>query len=411
MTKAVATKTEKHYFFEKIILNTLLSLPLGRLNITLPSGKIHKAGNGDGSIEANINIISSDFYLKGILYGDIGFAEAYIDGDWETDDIKNVIRFFILNLEYTSFMSGGKVKQLSINTLRWVNKMYNNARENTFAGSKKNIAVHYDLGNAFYELWLDKTMTYSGAYFSATDMSLEEAQFQKYDRLCRQLNLKTSDNVLEIGTGWGANAIHIAKYYGCRVDTYTISEAQYKYALLKVENEGLSHKINVFFKDYREIEGKYSKIVSIEMLEAVGAKYYHTFFAKCDSLLSKNGMLGLQVITCPDSRFEQIKSNVDFIQKHIFPGSVIPSVSAINNAINGTSDLTMVDLKAFGLDYAKTVSLWQQKFDENLDAIGKLGFSEKFIRKWKYYLSYCEAAFDMKNINVMQLIYAKPNHF
>ncbi len=376
----------------------------------MPGGQVYKIGNGISNIEATINIKNADFFKKGALYGDVGFAEAYMDGDWDTDNITNVIRFFLLNLEYTSFISGSRFKQMGINTFRWLNKIYHSGRANTLTGSKKNIAEHYDLGNNFYKLWLDNSMTYSSAYFTALDMSLEEAQYQKYDRLCRQLHLKSTDKVLEIGSGWGANAIHIAKYYGCSVDTVTISEEQYKYAKEKVAKEGLSHKINVLLKDYRLLEGKYDKIVSIEMLEAVGAKYIKTYFAKCNSLLKKDGLLALQVITCPDSRFEELRKNVDFIQKHIFPGSLLPSVAEINKAINQTGNLSLVDLKDIGTDYAKTLNIWYTNFNNQLEAVKKLGYSEKFIRKWNYYLCYCEAAFQMRNINVMQMVYSTPNY-
>lgn len=396
--------------FEKFCLKALTSLPKGRLTLTLPSGEVHHIGDGSGQISADITIVNKDFFYKGAMYGDIGFAEAYMDGDWETTDITAVISFFILNLEHASFMSGSKVKQLTVNMFRWLNKVYHAGRKNTLLGSKKNIAEHYDLGNDFYSLWLDKSMTYSSARFTSPDMSLEEAQYQKYDRLCQALQLKPTDKVLEIGSGWGSNAIHIAKYYGCTVDTVTISEEQYKYALQRVKEENLSHRVNVHLKDYRLIEGSYDKIVSIEMLEAVGAKYLDTYFAKCTSLLNKNGMLGLQVITCADSRFEELKRNVDFIQKHIFPGSLLPSVAAINKAVNKAGNLNLVDLVDFGQDYAKTLNIWHKNFNSKLTEVKKLGYSEKFIRKWNYYLCYCEAAFAMKNIFLMQLVYSKPNN-
>lgn len=396
--------------FEKFCLKALISLPKGRLTLTLPSGEVHHIGDGSGQISADITIVNKDFFYKGAMYGDIGFAEAYMDGDWETTDITAVISFFILNLEHASFMSGSKVKQLTVNMFRWLNKAYHAGRKNTLLGSKKNIAEHYDLGNDFYSLWLDKSMTYSSARFTSPDMSLEEAQYQKYDRLCQALQLKPTDKVLEIGSGWGSNAIHIAKYYGCTVDTVTISKEQYKYALQRVKEENLSHRVNVHLKDYRLIEGSYDKIVSIEMLEAVGAKYLDTYFAKCTSLLNKNGMLGLQVITCADSRFEELKRNVDFIQKHIFPGSLLPSVAAINKAVNKAGNLNLVDLVDFGQDYAKTLNIWHKNFNSKLTEVKKLGYSEKFIRKWNYYLCYCEAAFAMKNIFLMQLVYSKPNN-
>jgi cyclopropane-fatty-acyl-phospholipid synthase len=253
-------------------------------------------------------------------------------------------------------------------------------------------------------------MTYSAAYFKEEGISLPQAQTEKYDRLCRQLNLKPTDHILEIGSGWGGNAIHIAKNYGCKVTTATISEEQYKLAKERVEKENLSEKVEVILQDYRLLEGKFDKIVSIEMLEAVGHKFLDVYFKKCSDLLKKDGILAIQVITCPDSRYESLKNGVDWIQKHIFPGSLLPSVGAINKAINSTSDLTLMDLKEMGLDYAKTLQHWKEQFNSNLADVKKLGFDERFIRKWNYYFCYCEAAFEMRNINVMQMVYARPNN-
>jgi len=253
-------------------------------------------------------------------------------------------------------------------------------------------------------------MTYSAAYFYRDGLSLQEAQLAKYDRLCRQLHLRPTDHVLEIGSGWGGNAIYMAKMYGCRVTSLTISEEQRKLAIKRVEAEGLSNKVNILLKDYREMDGAFDKIVSVEMLEAVGAKYLDVYFKKCHELLKKNGILALQVITSPDSRFDSLRKGVDWIQKHIFPGSLLPSVAAINGAINRTGDLTMVDLKDIGLDYAKTLKLWYDSFNANLSKVKSLGFDDTFIRKWNYYLCYCEAAFAMRNINVMHMVYARPNN-
>ncbi len=283
-------------------------------------------------------------------------------------------------------------------------------RKNTLSGSQKNISEHYDLNNAFFALFLDSSMTYSSAYFKDTKMSLQEAQYAKYDRLCKKLKLNASDHVLEIGSGWGSNAIFMAKHYGCRVTSVTISEEQFKYAKQKAIEEQVNDRVTFELKDYRNIEGTFDKIVSIEMLEAVGANYYETYFIKCHQLLKKDGLLALQVITCPDSRFEEVKNGIDWIQKHIFPGSLLPSVGALNKAINQVSDLSLVNLKEMGLDYAHTLNIWFNEFNKKLDEVKKLGFNETFIRQWNYYLCYCEAAFAMRNINVMQLLYSRPNN-
>jgi len=406
----IAINATKRGFYEKVILSLFSKMEMGRLTITMPDGEIIKLGNGEGNIEANIEIKKQEYFKRCVLYGDIGFGEAYMDGCWDTDNITNVIKWFIINIENAPTVSGSNVQNLTLNILRVFNKIYHFKRANSVNGSRKNISEHYDLNNDFFALFLDPSMTYSSAYFKEEDMSLQQAQVEKYDRLCQQLNIQPTDHVLEIGTGWGGNAIHIAKKYGCKVTTATISEEQYKMAKERIAKENLSDKINVILKDYRLLEGEFDKIVSIEMLEAVGHKFLDVYFKKCNELLKKDGLLALQVITCPDSRYDNLRSGVDWIQKHIFPGSLLPSVSAINTSINNTGNLTMVDLKDIGLHYAKTLSIWRDQFNSHLEEVKKLGFDERFIRKWNYYLCYCEAAFAMRNINVMQVVYSRPNN-
>lgn len=397
-------------FYEKVVLNMLSRMEMGSLSITMPSGENITLGNGTGNISASIRINNDSFFKRCVLYGDIGFGEAYMDGEWETDNITSVISWFLLNVDNAPTASGSKVQSASLNLLKFWNKLSHLKRANNMSGSRKNISEHYDLNNDFFALFLDPSMTYSSAYFREEGMDLQKAQQEKYDRLCRQLNLRESDHVLEIGSGWGGNAIHIAKNYGCKVTTITISEEQYKLAKERIEKEQLADKVNVMLQDYRLLEGKFDKIVSIEMLEAVGAEFYDTFFSKCNDLLKKDGILAFQVITCPDARFESLRTGVDWIQKHIFPGSLLPSVAAVNRAINNVSDLTMVDLKDIGLHYAKTLNIWKEQFNANVNEVKKLGFDERFIRKWNYYLCYCEAAFEMRNINVMQMVYVRPNN-
>jgi cyclopropane-fatty-acyl-phospholipid synthase len=382
----------------------------GMLYITLPDGRQMTFGNGDHPLTATLDIKDPHFFKRCVLYGDIGFGEAYVEGEWDTDNIQNVIKWFLLNIDKAPAISGSSVNNLAVNVLKFFNKLYHSRRTNSMRGSRKNIAEHYDLSNPFFSLFLDPTMTYSSAYFERKDMTLEEAQLAKYDRLCRQLQLKPSDHVLEIGSGWGANAIYMAKTYGCKVTSLTISEEQFKLANERIQKEKLSDRVSVILKDYRQMEGRFDKLISIEMLEAVGAEFYTTYFRKCNELLKKDGILAIQVITCPDSRFESLKNGVDWIQKYIFPGSLLPSVAAINKAINEVSDFTLVDLKDMGLDYAATLKIWQQEFQKKTVEVKKLGFDDYFIRKWNYYLSYCEAAFAMRNIHVMQLVYTRPNN-
>ncbi|MGQ0829640.1 MAG: class I SAM-dependent methyltransferase [Bacteroidota bacterium] len=396
-------------FYEKVILDLLSKMQLGSLHLSLPNAQSLTIGNGEG-ISATITIKDPDFFKHCLLYGDIGFGEAYVEGLWETDNISNVIKWFILNIDNAPSISGSKANSLFLKFLKFINYLFYSKRPNSIIGSQKNISEHYDLSNDFFSLFLDNSMTYSSAYYKKKEMNLEEAQMAKYERLCQQLKLISTDHVLEIGTGWGSNAIYIAKNYGCKVTSITISEEQYKLATERIQQEGLNDKVTVSLQDYRILNGTYDKIVSIEMLEAVGADYYETYFKKCSDLLKKDGLLAIQVITCPDSRFENLRSGVDWIQKHIFPGSLLPSVGAINKAINNTCDLSLIDLKDIGLDYAQTLKEWHAKFNSNIAEVKKLGFNDRFVRKWNYYLCYCEAAFAMRNINVMQMVYTRPNN-
>ena len=397
-------------FYAKAVLGILEKMNLGRMHITFADGSKKTIGNGEGSIEADIKIESDEFYKRCVLYGDVGFGEAYVDGLWNTSSITNVIKWFLLNIENAPGVSGSSVQSLVLNILKGVNTLGHLRRANTVSGSRKNIVEHYDLSNEFFSLWLDPSMTYSSAYFKTKDLSLENAQYEKYRRLSEQLHLKPEDHVLEIGSGWGANAIFMAENYGCKVTSITISEEQCKLANERIKAKGLSDRVKVIIEDYRKITGQFDKIVSVEMLEAVGADYYEPYFRKCHEVLKKNGIVALQVITCPDSRFEQLKNGVDWIQKHIFPGSLLPSVAALNHAVNTTGDMTLVDLKDLGLHYARTLHTWFDNFNAKRDEILRLGFDDRFTRKWNYYLCYCEAAFAMRNINVMQMVYTRPNN-
>ena len=404
------TLAKKGGFYQDVVVKFLSKMTKGKLYLTLHNGQSTIIGDGSQDITANITINNEAFYKRCILFGDIGFGEAYVDGHWDTDSITNVIKWFLLNIDNAPGISGSKVDGFKLNLLKFYNKIVHFKRANTLDGSKKNISAHYDLNNKFFASFLDPTMTYSSAYFYKEGLSLQEAQLAKYERLCRQLKLKPTDHVLEIGSGWGANAIYMAKTYGCRVTSLTISHEQAALARERVANAGLSDRVEILLKDYRELDGEYDKIVSIEMLEAVGDAFLDVYFRQCNALLKKDGLLAIQVITSPDSRYANLKKGVDWIQKHIFPGSLLPSVAAINGAINRTSDMTLVDLKDLGLHYARTLRLWFEQFNANLPTAKTLGFDDTFIRKWNYYLCYCEAAFAMRNINVMHLLYTRPNN-
>ena len=410
MSSSLSITKNRSGFYENAVVSALCKMNKGFLNLSLPNGENLEIGKKNSTIKANLVIKNHQFFKRVVLYGDIGFGEAYVDGLWETDNITNIIKWIILNIENAPSVSGNKVKNIGLNLFKWFNRMYHNGRSNSIIGAQKNIAEHYDLNNDFFATFLDASMTYSAAYFKTSDLSLAAAQEEKYNRLCEQLQLKATDHVLEIGSGWGANAIFMAKNYGCKVTSVTISKEQQKLAQQRVEAAGLSNKVDIIIKDYRDIDGEFDKIVSIEMLEAVGHNFYETYFAKCAEVLKPNGILAFQVITSPDSRYDHLRKGVDWIQKHIFPGSLLPSVAQLNKAINHTSDLTMVDLKDLGLDYAKTLKLWFEDFNQKVNEVKALGFDDRFIRKWNYYLNYCEAAFEMRNINVMQMVYTRPNN-
>lgn len=397
-------------FYERTVLDMLGKMEYGNLSLRLPSGERLDLGNGSGNISAEVEITDPDFFRQCVLFGDVGFGESYVNGLWETSSVTNVIKWFLLNIDQAPNVSGSEVKTFALGLLRIFNKLYHVKRANTTATAKKNIEEHYDLSNDFFAAWLDPTMTYSSAFFERENYSLEEAQQAKYDRLAKLMNLKPQHHVLEIGSGWGGNAIHMAKNYGCAVTSITISKEQQKLAAERVAAAGLSERVKVVLQDYRNMEGQFDRIVSVEMLEAVGAQFYDIYFRQVHRLLKRNGVVALQVITCPDSRFEELRKGVDWIQKHIFPGSLLPSVGALNRAINNTGDLTLVDMKDLGQDYARTLAVWRENFNREKEKINALGFDERFRRKWNYYLSYCEAAFAMRNINVMQMVYSRPNN-
>jgi cyclopropane-fatty-acyl-phospholipid synthase len=396
--------------WQSLVLRRLKEMTLGCLHLELPSGTRMTIGDTGAKITANIRITSPAFFKRCVLFGDIGFGEAYVDGDWETDDIAKVISWFILNIENSPAMSGSRAKRLLVNLFGWQNRLRHVLNRNSLGISRRNISFHYDLGNEFYKLFLDPTMTYSSALFNGQAQTLEQAQIAKYDRLCRSLKLNAREHVLEIGGGWGGFSVYAARNYGCKITSVTISQEQWKFASERVRKENLGGRIEIKLQDYRLLEGQFDKVVSIEMLEAVGDRYLETYFAKCHQLLKSHGLLGLQMITCPDSRHAALRQNVDWIQKHIFPGSLLLSIHRVNEALRRTGDLFLHDLKDMGLSYAETLKRWRITFNQNEAAVRALSFDTRFIRKWNYYLSYCEAAFAMRNISVVQAIYTRPNN-
>lgn len=396
--------------YQRLVLDSLRGMTAGCLRLDLPGGATTVIGTPGAATSAHIRVLNPAYFQKCVLFGDVGFGESYVAGDWETDSIARVIAWAVLNVENSPAMSGSKVRSVALNLLKAYNRLLHLLRPNSVTTSRRNIAEHYDLGNDFYQLWLDPTLTYSSAYFTAPGQSLESAQTAKYDALCRKLQLQPSDQVLEIGSGWGGFACHAVKRYGCRVTTVTISEEQFKYASARFVREGIAERVDIRLMDYRMLSGQYDKVVSIEMMEAIGDRYLETYFAKIHSVLKPGGLVGVQYITVPDSRHAELKRGVDWIQKHIFPGSLLLSVGRVNEALSRTGDLFLHDLEDVGSSYARTLHAWWENFNAQLTAVRALGFDERFIRKWNYYLQYCEAAFASRNISVVQAVYTRPNN-
>ncbi len=406
---------QQYAIYQTLFFKALGRMRRGSIRVILPDGSQSMLGDSSSPYEARfhsaiMHIKNPKFFKRSVLHGDIGFSESYLMGEWETDSIENVISWFILNVDDSPSLSGAKKKLFHLDLFNLGNKFLHFLRRNSQRGSKKNIVEHYDLGNSFYELFLDPTMTYSSAYFENLDQSLEDAQTRKVAKLCEKLNLNSNDHLLEIGSGWGFLSIYAAKNFGCKVTTVTLSEEQYAFAKERIIKEKLEHLIDIKIQDYRDITGSYTKIVSVEMLEAVGDAYYESFFKKCQEVLTQEGLMALQVITCPDSRFSAFKKGIDFIQKHIFPGSLLPSIGRMNEAINKTGDMYLYHLEDMGSSYVKTLRLWLKAFDENISEVRNQGYSETFIRKWRYYLAYCASAFQMRNISVVQMVYTRPNN-
>ncbi len=406
---------EGHYssksIWEYFVLNGLKKMKKGGLCVETRDRPPRYFGEPGAAITAHVIINEpAAFFKHCAFYGDIGLGQAYSQGLWDTEDIKAVICWFIENLNFLQGKNTSAQNIPSVNFLTILNWVKHLLRDNNLTMSRRNISEHYDLGNDFYALWLDPSMTYSSAQFKDPKQSLQEAQECKYDSLCRKLQLQASDHVLEIGCGWGGFALHAAKNYGCKITGITLSAAQAAYAKEKIIAAGLEHQISIEIKDYRHLSGSYDKIVSIEMLEAVGDRYHQAFFSKCDQLLKPKGLLALQMITVPDSRYSSLKRSVDWIQRHIFPGSLLLSIGRVNEVLLTTSDLFLHDLEDLGNDYARTLAIWYDNFNAVLPAVRKLGFDELFLRSWNYYLKYCEAAFTKRNISVVQAVYTRPNN-
>jgi len=392
----------------RLVLPELAKLTKGRLVLRLPEGAELVLGDPRATGGARMEVKDENAFRRIMLAADIGLTEGYMEGEWDSPDLNALIGFFIENIDQTPGMSGSARKAIGVGLFRIADRIGHLLRPNDKKMVRRNISEHYDVSNDFFRLFLDPSMMYSSARWEGTD-SLEQAQANKNDSLCRFLQLKPTDHVIEIGTGWGGWALHAVKKYGCRVTSLTISQAQHDLAVERVKAAGLSDRITVKLEDFRDHQGSYDKCVSIEMMEALGHKYLPAFCASIGRLLKPDGIAAFQYITCPDSRYAQFRDGVDFIQKHIFPGSLLLSINRVGELMTKESGFQLDRLEEFGPDYARTLDAWCQAFEANLDKVRGMGFDERFIRKWRLYFRYCQAAFAHRNIGVVQAVYVRPN--
>ena len=379
---------------DKIVFNILKDIDYGYLEIKTYQGRLVKFGNKDETLKASIKIKKPNFTFNLIKGGSIGFAESYMRDEFETDDLSNLIEITARNIKIIHKFSG-------LLDLPIINFIKNIFIKNTKSRSRENVSKHYDLGNEFFSLWLDKTLTYSSAIFEKKTQDLSEAQNNKYQKLINLINPKNGDKVLEIGCGWGGFAEYLGKKYDVKLDCITISKKQYEYAKERIYRCGLNEKVNIQIKDYRDLKDKYNSIASIEMIEAVGQNYLESYFKTLKGNLANNGTAAIQAITIDDSLFDRYKNKQDFIQKYIFPGGFLPSKNSINKYVS-ENGLTIKSYESYANHYSSTLALWRNEFNKKWDLIKNQGFDSTFKRMWEFYLSYCEAGFKSKNIDLIQ---------
>ncbi len=408
--KTTQTRT-KSDFFRNQIFRRFHQIVGGNLKVVDQLGSMQSVGANDPTDDLPATVVVGDhkFYKRVMVGGTIGSAESYANSEWVSNDLTSLIRIMIRNLNQFSRIE---------KTWGWIKNSWNfiqhMMRRNTINGSQKNIHEHYDLGNNFYQLFLDPTMNYSSGIFESPEADaddadkMHEASLRKMDQVCRKLQLNSLDHVLEIGTGWGGLAIHMAKTSGCRVTTTTISKEQHRFALERVRKEGLEDRVTVLLQDYRLLTGKFDKIVSIEMIEAVGHQFYDEYFARCSDLLRDDGVMLLQSITIGEQNYKYHISHVDFIRKYIFPGGCLPSVTALSNAVGRSTDMRMLSQEDITPHYVKTLAFWRREFMSRIDEVRALGYDEPFVRFWHFYLCYCEAAFAERRVHNIHVLYCKP---
>lgn len=384
------------------VLRQLSQLKSGHLVITENGERLIFGDSGAGLV-GEVQIHDTSVWGMIASNGSIGAGEAFIHGYWSSPDLTKVIRVLVSNMDVLDAMEGGlaPLGRPLIRGLHWINR-------NTRKGSQKNIAAHYDLGNDMFEQFLDPTMMYSAAQFLTADDTLEQAQLNKLQRICQKLDLKPADHLLEIGTGWGSMALYAAQHYGCKVTTTTLSKEQFDYTQARIEALGLQEQVTLLLEDYRDLTGQYDKLVSIEMIEAVGHHFLPSYFKQCARLLKPHGLMLLQAITIREQRYEQAKSSVDFIQRYIFPGGALPSVQKMLEIVGKDTDMNLMHMEDFGLHYAKTLRLWHENFRRAHGRLTELGYDEYFLRLWEFYLCYCEGGFLERSIGTAQLLLAKP---
>jgi cyclopropane-fatty-acyl-phospholipid synthase len=389
---------------KRAVLSRLGALSQGCL-VLVAGGERHRFGKPSAALPEPVvvHVHDAQFYGDVAFGGSVGAGEAYMRGCWSSTQMVDLVRLFVLNLDALDGLEGGLARFTS--PLR---KAIHALRRNSRNGSRRNIAAHYDLGNDFFRLMLDDTLMYSAATFEHADQSLYDAQIARLDHICRKLELKPDDHLLEIGTGWGGLALHAARNYGCRVTTTTISREQWKLARERVHEAGLEQRVEVLCEDYRDLTGTYDKLVSIEMIEAIGHQYYDTYFKRCSELLTPRGAMLLQAITIADQRYEQARRSVDFIQRYIFPGGALPSLSVLLDTAGRKTGLNLVHMEDFGQDYARTLRHWRDNLRQARTALKDLGYDETFQRLWEFYLCYCQGGFEERAIGVAQLLWAAP---
>jgi cyclopropane-fatty-acyl-phospholipid synthase len=368
--------------------------------------EIHRFGTREaGGLMARIDVHDPQFYADFALGGSVGAGEGYIYRTWDCDDLAALVRILVRNKDvlYGIDNAWARLTQPALNVAHALNR-------NSLAGSRKNIAAHYDLGNDLFSLFLDETMMYSCAIFAPGIETLKEASDFKNDLICRKLDLGPADHLLEIGTGWGGFAIHAARHYGCRVTTTTISKEQHALARERIIRAGLTDRITLLLDDYRDLQGQYDKLVSIEMIEAVGHQYLDAYFRRCSELLKPNGLMLLQAITINDQQYEAARKSVDFIKRFIFPGSFLPSVTCIADTLTRVTDMRVFHIDDIGPHYAETLRHWRSRFKSSKEKVLRLGYPESFVRMWEFYLCYCEGGFDERHISDVQMLLSKPGN-